>query len=117
MKQSHNDIQTNTHKTSAFKTTTFSTLAKQSIYGVCLNIKEHVMATHRELAILRRCAKSLCAEPQQVVHVVAPEQQQQARFIANTLMHFGVSCGQIVLNYSQQKTHVPKGVWLLVADK
>jgi len=107
----------NNQPTDASQTTTFSALAKKSVYGICLNIKEHVMATHRELAILRHCAKSLCADPQQVVHVVAPQQQKQVRFIANTLMHFGVSCGQIVMNYSAQKNQVPKGVWLLVADK
>jgi len=108
----HNNSLANTGKT-----TTFSTLAKKSVYGICLNIKKHVIATHRELAILRRCAKSLRAEPRQVVHIIAPEQQKQARFIANTLMHFGVSCGQIITNCSQQNSLAPKGVWLLVADK
>jgi hypothetical protein len=95
----------------------FSDLASQCLWGICLNLKEHVVATHRELALLRRCAKLAMDEPQQVIHVVSPDDTGRANYIVKTLMHFGVSCGQIKVSPAAQTDPVPNSVWLLVGNR
>ena len=97
--------------------TTFSDLAGKALWGICLNLKEHIIATHQELALLRRCAKLACERPEQVIHVVSPGNTGHASYIVKTLMHFGVSCGQITVSPSSQKDLVPNGIWLLVGKR
>jgi len=112
--------QTNYHAAGTGKplsSTGFSHLAKSALWGICLNIKEHIIATHQELAILRRCATLACDEPNQVVHVVANDKTKHTTFIVNTLMHFGVSCGQINVRSSLQDELAPNGIWLFVEKR
>lgn len=97
--------------------TSFSDLAGQCLWGICLNLKDHVIATHRELALLRRCAKVAMDEPDQVIHVISPEDTGRANYIVKTLMHFGVSCGQIAVSPAARTDPVPNGVWLLVGNR
>ena len=94
----------------------FSELAKKALWGIGLNVREQVVATHRELAILRRCAKLVNNEPGQVIHLISPLKTQQTNYIVKTLMHFGVSCGQINVTASASDGSDPEGVWLFVAD-
>ncbi|WP_455208706.1 hypothetical protein [Kaarinaea lacus] len=97
--------------------TSFSQLAKNALWGFCLNIKEHVIATHQELAILRRCATLACDKPNQVIHVVSGDRTKHTKFIVNTLMHFGVSCGQINVRSGLQNEAAPDGIWLFVENR
>ena len=92
----------------------FSHLAKSALWGICLNIKEHVIATHQELAILRRCATVACEKPNQVIHVIAANKTKHTNYIVKTLIHFGVSCGQISVQPAAQNEPTPNGIWLFV---
>ena len=94
----------------------FSELATMALWGICLNPKKQVVATHRELAVLRRCATLVTDAPDQVIHVVSPSTSRRTDFIVNTLMHFGVSCGQINVS-STDTEHNPDGVWLFVENR
>jgi len=95
----------------------FSELLKTAIYGFCFRLKEHVLATHREIAELRQCSEFLRNEPNRVVHIMAPSHHKQGDFIEKTLMHLGVSCGQINLNTDSTKTGSEQDIWLLVAER
>ena len=92
----------------------FSHLAKSALWGICLNIKEHVIATHQELAILRHCATVACEKPNQIIHVVSADKTKHTNFIVKTLIHFGVSCGQISVRPALQNETPPNGIWLFV---
>ncbi|WP_455200374.1 hypothetical protein [Kaarinaea lacus] len=96
--------------------TYFPHLAKRALWGICLNIKEHVIATHQELAILRRCATVACEKPNQVIHVVSANKTKHTSFIVKTLIHFGVSCGQISVRPALENESTPNGIWLFVED-
>lgn len=93
----------------------FGDLIKNVLFGFCLNIKEHVLTTHRELAILRRCSEVLRAEPKRKLLILSPAHQVKTNFIVKTLLHLGVSCGQIEVNHTGSSAAVPDGIWLLVA--
>ena len=95
----------------------FSELARLALWGICLNLKEKVVATHSELAILRRCAELVNDKPNQVIHVISPLKTQHTNFIVKTLMHFGVSCGQISVNSTDNNSSDPEGVWLFVENR
>ena len=98
-------------------TANFSHLAKSALWGICLNIKEHVIATHQELAILRRCATVACEKPNQVIHVVSADKTKHTNFIVKTLIHFGVSCGQISVRPAAPNESTPNGIWLFVEGR
>ena len=93
----------------------FSGLVKNCVYGICLNIKKQVLATHKELKILRRCSELVSNKPGRVVYVVTSEPQKK-NFIVNTLLHHGVSCGQVRVDLLQQDECAPEGIWLFVAN-
>lgn len=95
-------------------TATFSELLKNALFGFCLNIKEHVLATHKELAILRQCSKLLHEAPDRRLCIVSSTKQNQTTFIVKTLLHLGVSCGQIEVNQTTHKSMTPDGIWLLI---
>ena len=98
-------------------TTSFSQLTENALWGFCLNIQEHVIATHQELAILRHCATIACDEPDTVIHVIAVDKSKHTRFIVKTLMHFGVSCGRINVRSALQDEVAPEGIWLFVEKR
>jgi hypothetical protein len=100
--------------TKSDKTGHFSILLKNALFGFCLNIKEHVLATHKELAILRQCSKLLHEAPGRRLCIVSSTKKSQTNFIVNTLLHLGVSCGQIEVNQTVHKSMAPDGVWLLI---
>lgn len=95
----------------------FSDLANMALWGVCLTFKRKVVATHYELAILRRCAKLVNSKPGQLVHVISPSQTPHTDYIVTTLMHFGVSCGQIDVRTTRGTENDPQGIWLLVGKQ
>ena len=68
-------------------------IVKNTIREFSLNIKEHILATHQELAELRQCSELLRNKPNRKVHIIAPSHRKQSNFIKTTLIHFGVSCG------------------------
>jgi len=91
-------------------------LSSMALWGICLSTEKQIIATHRDLAILRRCAKLVMSNPGQVVHVITPAQSPHADYIATTLMHLGVSCGQIQLRSTSYDSNIPESVWLLIAN-
>ena len=91
-------------------------LFRDSVYGICLKLKRHVLATHQELRTLRRCAEMLQDKSRRIVHVVAATSQKKTDFIVNTLMHLGVSCGQIKISAVGPGTDEAHNVWLFVTD-
>lgn len=97
------------------ETNRFPELLKNAIHGVVFNLKEHVLATHREIALLRQCSEFLHNEPNRVVHIVASRHHKHRKFIEKTLMHLGVSCGQI--NTGTPMADDEKDIWLLVAER
>jgi hypothetical protein len=94
----------------------FKGLFSNCVYGICLKLKQHVLATHRELSILRRCAEMLRDQSPRVIHVVATTNQQKTNFIVNTLLHLGVSCGQIKVSAVGVPVDEAQDVWLFVTD-
>jgi hypothetical protein len=92
-------------------------LFKDCVYGICLNVKDHILATHRELALLRRCSDYLRDNPGRVVHIVAEEKKKHTNFIINTLLHLGVSCGQIDVAKGADVKGLPEGICLYVANQ
>ncbi len=110
----HNNLISENHPVPV---TGFSHLARNALWGMCLNIKEHVIATHQELAILRRCATVACEKPDQVIHVLSANKSKHTNYIVKTLIHFGVSCGQINVSAVGINELTPKGIWLFVENR
>lgn len=94
----------------------FKGLFRDCVYGISLKLKQHVLATHRELSILRRCADMLKNRSPRIIHVVATANQQKTNFIVNTLLHLGVSCGQIKVSSAGAPLDGAQEVWLFVTN-
>ena len=94
----------------------FKGLFRDCVYGICIKLKQHVLATHRELGILRRCADMLRDPSPRMIHVVASNNQNKTHFIVNTLLHLGVSCGQIKVSAVSAPADGIQDVWLFVTD-
>ncbi|WP_455204881.1 hypothetical protein [Kaarinaea lacus] len=88
---------------------------KHVIYAIGLNIKEQVLATHKELKILRRCAKILQEKPNASVQIVCNKQNHKSQFLAKTFIHLGVSCGKISVKESAPLS-ASNGMWLLISE-
>lgn len=95
----------------------FRTFAKQYRYGVYLNLQKHVCVTHRELAILRRYAELVRTMPNLVIHVYAAANRKKGNFIVDSLIHLGVSIGQVCMKPTDPDEPQLTGVWLLVAQR
>jgi hypothetical protein len=95
----------------------FKGLFRDCVYGICLKLKQHVLATHRELGILRRCADMLQDQSPRTIHVVATADKKKTNFIVNTLLHLGVSCGQIKVSAVNATADKNQDVWLFVTDE
>ena len=54
-----------------------------------------IFTTNDELALLRLCAESIKDKPQRSLLIIAKGCKRKIAFINTTLMHLGVSCGQI----------------------
>ncbi|KPJ90352.1 MAG: hypothetical protein AMJ53_13805 [Gammaproteobacteria bacterium SG8_11] len=94
----------------------FKGLFRDSVYGICLKLKRHVLATHQELSILRRCAEMLQGQSRGIIHVVYTANKQKTNFIVNTLLHLGVSCGQIKVSSVGTAEHDAENIWLFVTE-
>ena len=95
-------------------TASFSELTQQAIWGAQLNMGSEVVATHQELVLLRQCAAHVLNRRDHVVHVISSYTQQQIYYLVRTLMHFGISCGQIIVRQTADDSSCPDGVWLFV---
>lgn len=95
----------------------FTGLFRDSVYGTCLRVKRHVFATHQELSIMRRCAEMLQEGTSRIIHVIAARNRRKTDFIVNTLMHLGVSCGQIKVSAVGPALDGPQDVWLFVTEQ
>jgi hypothetical protein len=94
----------------------FKGLFRSCIYGICLRLKQHVLATHQELGVLRDCADMMREQPPRFIHVVSSGNKQKTQFIVNTLMHLGVSCGQIKVNASETAAGGGQDIWIFVTE-
>ena len=100
----------------ALSTASFSELTQQAVWGARLNIGNGVIATNQELAMLRQCAESALNNSNRVVHVISAFTQQQIYYLVKTLLHLGISCGQIIVRRPLDEDKCPVGVWLFVED-
>ena len=108
-----NEQMKNAHVSSEIGDTEFMGYQDQAGFKVCLDTDDNVLATHKELAILRHCSEMVRAQPDNRLRIVSPRRKPQTKFIVNTLMHLGVSCGQIEL-LSRSEQSQADGIWLLV---
>lgn len=95
----------------------FKTLLTRAIYGFFLSDSENVLATHRELLIMRQCSDFLKDRPERIIHVLTAGKRTKNRFIENTLLHLGVSCGKILIDSELPELDAANGVWLLVEEQ
>ena len=100
----------------ALSTASFSELTQHAIWGAQLNMGREVVATHQELVMLRQCAAHALNEQNNVVHVISSHTQQQIYYLVKTLMHFGISCGKIIVRRTDDDDNCPDGVWLFVEN-
>ena len=90
-------------------------IAARQYYPCALNRdgQAAILATHKEVALLHRCADWLRADARRRVVIVITAKQTLIRFIINTLIHFGASCGQIQVDRNKME-NPSEGVWLLM---
>lgn len=104
------------NKGCSLSNTSFSDLTQHAIWGARLNMNRQIVATHQELAMLRQCAEHTRDRSRHVVHVITSNNEQQTYYLVKTLMHLGISCGQIIVRQPDSGTDCPEGVWLFVED-
>lgn len=97
-------------------TASFSDLTQHAVWGARLNMENKVVATHQELAMLRQCAKHTLDKSNHVVHLITSNNQQQTYYLVKTLMHLGISCGQIIVRTPDAENDCPGGIWLFVEN-
>lgn len=92
-------------------------MLRNCVYGICLRLKQHVLATHQELRAMRRCAELSREQSSRIIYVVAAANKQKTNFIVNTLQHLGVSCGQIRVSPLGVTSNNAQDVWLFVTQQ
>jgi len=97
--------------------TSLTDLTKDALWGICLCKNKQIIATHWDLAILRRCAKLVASNPDQIVHIIAPGQTRHTHYIETSLIHLGVSISQIQHRSTGVNSDSAEGIWLLVAGQ
>ncbi len=65
---------------------------------IYLSTQAHALFTHTDISLLRRCVNALSMAPNRYINVVSPNNDPRTRFVIKTLLHLGVSIGQISLN-------------------
>lgn len=95
----------------------FKRIVRNCVYKIGIKIEEHILVTHNELAALRNCSRVISADPNRFVYVVAPAEKKQTNFIIRTLMHLGVSCGQISFIPSKPRSDRGEEILLYVANR
>ena len=83
-------------------------------FKIYLTIKDKVLITHTELTLLCRCAQLLRSKPQGMLYISASSSKKHLDYIRKTLIHFGVSCGQINITIDKQSHSLQQGIWLKV---
>lgn len=78
-------------------------LKSKAFYNVALGIKDNVLVTHEQLFELRQCVDQAIARKNYQLYIVAQRQLPQVKFLVKTLIHLGISCGQIECLYSQSE--------------
>lgn len=106
----------NNNDARSLSTASFSELTQHAIWGAQLNMGNQVVATHQELAMLRQCAAHAPNRHDHVVHVISSYTQKQIYYLVKTLLHFGISCGQIIVRRPGEDNDYPDGLWLFVED-
>lgn len=101
---------------SKLSSASFSELTQQAVWGTHLNTSNQVIATHQELAMLRQCASQALQTPNHVVHVISSRNQQRTNYLVKTLIHLGISCGNIIVSGTTEMDDNPNGVWIFVEE-
>ena len=97
-------------------TVNFSKLTQQAIWGAQINLSDQIIATHQELAMLRQCASQALDKPNHVVHVIASPNKRRVNYLVKTLLHLGVSCGNIIVSQTSERDGDPEGIWIFVEN-
>ncbi len=74
-------------------------MVNKCLYKTNFETKDNILATYRDLVNLRQCSEYLCGKENRVVRIVSPENKKHTDFIVKTLLHLGVSCGQIAVDF------------------
>jgi len=62
---------------------------------VILGTQENVLVTHEHLKQLRHCAEHMQQQSGDKLYIIGTRNNPQVKFLVKTLIHLGVSCGQI----------------------
>jgi hypothetical protein len=95
---------------------TLASMLKNCAYKVGIKLRRHILATHKELEILRSCSRLINSGSNHKVYIVAPAGNKQTDFITKTLIHFGVSCGRISVVSSGPGLQNSGTIYLLVGN-
>lgn len=63
---------------------------------IMLTASNHVLTTQDELALLRQCAEYIKDRPNCALKIIDNRSTNKLAFVCKTLIHLGVSCGQII---------------------
>ena len=63
---------------------------------IMLISSKHILTTQDELALLRQCAEYIKTHPSRTLKII-DDHTNKIAFIRKTLIHLGVSCGQIIV--------------------
>lgn len=111
-----NIFDSNNSDGNALSTASFSELTRNALWGAQVNMGKQVVATHQALALMRECASHALNKPHHVVHVISSYTQQQVYYLVKTMMHLGISCGQIIVRRPDYDIDCQEGLWLFVED-
>ena len=70
----------------------------RSAVRLYLSSQNNTLFTHTDISLLRKCVNVLSLAPNRYINVVGPNNDPRTRFVIKTLLHLGVSVGQINLN-------------------
>jgi len=70
-------------------------IKKNALMSVALGRQENVLVTHEHLRKLRQCAEKIQEDNTRKLYIAGQRHNPQVKFLIKTLIHLGVSCGQI----------------------
>lgn len=82
-------------------------MKKNALAHVVLGTQENVLVTHEHLKQLRVCAEQMQQAGDEKLYIMGSRNNPQVKFLVKTLIHLGVSCGQIhCLFEPQSRSHI-----------
>lgn len=91
----------------AQKPDSFEQIKKNARAQLLLGTQENVLVTHEHLKQLRQCAEHMQQAGGDKLYIIGSRNNPQVKFLVKTLIHLGVSCGQIhCLIEAQQQSNI-----------